>query len=261
MNIFSIIGLIISTFVFLVGLKLSSPNLAIFLDGPSAFIVLGGIFAATSVAFQLNKIGSLFKVFIFQFLSKSSVDIKKIIKNIMQICESHRSGESIEGLLTRAEDPFLKEAMQLIADGILDKDKSFIVLEQRALQMNHLRKQDAQKIRSLSKFPPAFGMMGTTIGMIVLLANLGTGAEAMKIIGPAMGVCLITTLYGVAIANLIIIPVSENLLAMTSVLELKNKIILEGIRHIMDKSNPVLVAEDLNSFLLPKDRLDWRSVT
>ena len=124
--------------------------------------------------------------------------------------------------------------------------------------MGVLRFEDTRKIKSLGKFPPAFGMMGTTIGMIVLLANLG-GEDAMKMIGPAMGVCLITTLYGVIIANLFVIPIGENLEVLSRESQIRNEIILEGIKHIMEKSNPILVAEDLNSFLLPKDRLDWKN--
>lgn len=260
MNIFSLIGLIISGAVLFVGLRLSSSDLKIFLDGPSLFIVLGGTFAATSVAFQLNKIGSLFKIFFSQFLKGKMVNHSAVIKDIMKICESYRSGESLESLVQKAQDPFLKEAMELIADGILETEKVIQILEQRAINMSALRSDDTKKIKSLGKFPPAFGMMGTTIGMIVLLANLG-GADAMKMIGPAMGVCLITTLYGVIIANLVIIPIGENLEEISKQMETKDEIILEGVKHIITKSNPILVAEELNSFLLPTERLDWKNAT
>lgn len=260
MNIFSLIGLIISGVVLFVGLRLSSSDLKIFFDGPSLFIVLGGTFAATSVAFQLNKIGGLFKIFFTQFLKGKMVDTSNVIKDIMKICESYRSGESLESLVPKAQDPFLKEAMELIADGILETEKVIQILEQRASKMSVLRSDDTKKIKSLGKFPPAFGMMGTTIGMIVLLANLG-GTDAMKMIGPAMGVCLITTLYGVIIANLVIIPIGENLEEISKQMDTKDEIILEGVKHIITKSNPILVAEELNSFLLPKDRLDWKNAT
>ena len=95
--------------------------------------------------------------------------------------------------------------------------------------------------------------------MIVLLSNLG-GADAAKTIGPAMAICLITTLYGVAVANLVIIPIAENLTANSKEIRLKNTIITEGIRLIMENKNTVLLAEELNSFLLPKDRINWKDV-
>lgn len=259
MNIFSIIGLILSGIILIAGLRMSSSNMSLFVDGPSLFIVLGGTFAATSVSFQLNKIGSLFKIFFKQFIGGKMINQALIIKEIMQICEAYRSGENFDSLQAKVKDEFLKEGLELISDGILEKEKIISVLAQRANQMNYLRSEDTRKIKTLGKFPPAFGMMGTTIGMIVLLANLG-GADAMKMIGPAMGVCLITTLYGVIMANLILIPIAENLDEIQRQFETKDTIILEGIKHIMEKSNPILVAEELNSFLTPKDRLDWKNL-
>lgn len=258
MNIISIIGLIIASIVLFIGLKLASDDMMLFFDGPSLFIVIGGTFAATSVAFQLNKIGNLFKIFFAQFLKNKSKKSANLIKNIMGICEAARNGEPYDSLVGKAEDYFLKEGIELIADGILEGPKVLEILEHRADQMAILRSEDTKKIKSLGKFPPAFGMMGTTIGMIVLLANLG-GEDAMKMIGPAMGVCLITTLYGVIIANLFVIPIGENLETSARETEIQNRIILEGVKHIMEKSNPILVAEDLNSFLLPKERLDWKN--
>lgn len=260
MNVLSLVGLALSSGVLYAGLRLASDDLGLFFDGPSLFIVMGGTFAATSVAFQLNKIGVLFKIFFAQFLKSKSNKSANLIKSIMGICEAARNGESFESLASKAEDHFLKEAIELIGDGILEREKILQILEQRADQMAILRSEDTRKIKSLGKFPPAFGMMGTTIGMIVLLANLG-GEDAMKMIGPAMGVCLITTLYGVIVANLFVIPIGENLEVTAREKEIQNRIILEGVKHILDKSNPILVAEDLNSFLLPKERLDWKSAS
>ena len=259
MNLFSLVGLILSGVILFAGLRLSSPDLALFFDGPSLFIVLGGTFAATSVAFQLNKMGGLFKIFFLHFLKGKMVDTPEVIKEIMKVCESYRSGESIENLANQASDPFLKEGIELISDGILEKEKVVEILHHRADQMSYLRSENTRKIKTLGKFPPAFGMMGTTIGMVVLLANLG-GADAMKMIGPAMGVCLITTLYGVIIANLMIIPVGENLEDKANETYLQKKIILEGFRLMLKKTSPIVLAERLNSFLLPGDRLDWKEV-
>lgn len=260
MNIFSLIGFIIAGAVLFTGLRLASDNINIFIDFPSMFIVLGGTFAATAICYQLDRITLLFKIFASHILGGRKQNYKKVIKNIAQISEMNRNGEAPEQLVSKADDHFLKEAVQLIADGFLEDEKVLKILEDRLENMNFKRFEDANKIKTLGRFPPAFGMMGTTIGMIVLLANLG-GEDAIKMIGPAMGVCLITTLYGVVVANLVVIPIGENLIESTKEVHLKNLIILEGVKHIMSKSNPVLLAEELNSFLLPKDRLDWKDLT
>ena len=211
------------------------------------------------VSFSLDRLSLLFKIFLAHFFGGHKINYASIIANVMNIGESYRNGQSIEQLTSKAEDPFLKEALELIGEGFLEDTHIIRILEDRMDNMHYQRSQDATKVRTLSQFPPAFGMMGTTIGMIVLLANLG-GEDAMKMIGPAMGVCLITTLYGTVVANLVIIPIGENLIESAKGTHRKNQIILEGVRHIIKKSNPVMVAEELNSFLLPKDRLNWRDV-
>lgn len=260
MNIFSIIGMLLATGVLFIGLKLSSDDLKIFVDEPSLFIVLGATFAATSIAFQLNKVGQLLKIVILKFIRGKGVDHTKVIRNIIKISEAYRAGDSLESLSSQAQDFYLKEGLELLADGVLDREQVFKILHKRYIQMNNLRSEDTKKIKTLGKYPPAFGMMGTTIGMIVLLANLG-GADAMKMIGPAMGVCLITTLYGVVLANLVVIPIGDNLDGMTKQVDVKNQIVLSGLKHIADKANPILIAEDLNSYLLPGDGMDWKALS
>jgi chemotaxis protein MotA len=82
----------------------------------------------------------------------------------------------------------------------------------------------------------------------------------MKKMGPAMGVCLITTLYGAVVSNMLFIPVSENLIETSKDSFVKNKMIIEGVNLLMDKSNPILIVEKLNSYLSPTERLDWKNV-
>jgi chemotaxis protein MotA len=252
----SALGLLLSLGVIFVGLRLSTPNLAMFIDGPSLFIVLGGTFAALSIAFSLNKMWILVKVFLNQFL-KSKVEVKQhVLQNIIEVAEALRSGESIEQVISKAEHPFLREGLELMGDGVLNKDEILHILSIRAEQISSLRKKDVNKVKTMGKYPPAFGMMGTTIGMIVLLANLG-GADAMKTIGPAMGVCLITTLYGVIIANLFVLPVADNLENLQNENNVVITIIFESFKHLLNKSNPILIMEELNSYLIPSERVEW----
>jgi chemotaxis protein MotA len=109
----------------------------------------------------------------------------------------------------------------------------------------------------MGKYPPAMGLMGAVMGMIALLASLGKpGAE--KGIGVAMSVALVATLYGIAMANLFVIPVGENLAVGAKQIKTKNLIIIEGVRLIAQRTNPIVLAEELNSFLLPGERIDWK---
>lgn len=259
MNIFSLLGFIIAMLVFGVGLRLASENMMMFVDYPSMFIVLGGTLAATAICFQLDRLYLIMKFFFSRIFFSKKTNFKNIIEEIIKVSEGYRKGEGVEGPMNDVKDFFFKEALGMINDGVLEPDYIVGLMDKRAdkLYMNHM--EEAKKIKTLGKFPPAFGMMGTTIGMIVLLANLG-GKDAMKMIGPAMGVCLITTLYGVVVANLLFIPAGENLVDQTKETYTKNKMIVEGIKLMLQKTNPIIVAEELNSFLQPKDRVDWKKI-
>lgn len=259
MNFYSIVGFIIATFVFIVGLRLSSEDLKIFIDYPSIFIVLGGTFAATAISFQLNRILTLFKVFFKRIIIGKKYNYSETITELIKLTDSYRKGESLHNIASSCADPFLKDCLEIAAEGIIEKEELFDTFMDRAEKAFYHHLEETKKIKSISKYPPAFGMMGTTIGMIVLLANLG-GEDALKMIGPAMGVCLITTLYGVAIANLLIVPVAENLSDNAREIFLKNQIIVDGVHMLLNKSNPILMTVKLNNYLTPTDRVDWKTL-
>jgi chemotaxis protein MotA len=102
--------------------------------------------------------------------------------------------------------------------------------------------------------------MGAVLGMIALLSGLGKpGAE--KSIGPSMSIALVATLYGIAFANLIVIPIGENLTETAKEHQRKNIIIVEGVKLVAAKTNPIVLAEELNSYLLPSERVDWKTIT
>jgi len=259
MKTVSLIGLVIAITVVFTGMRLTSDNMGVFFDLPSLFIVLGGTFAATAITFRIDKIAIIIKIFIGHITKQEDFEYSSIVAEIMKVSDGYRKGEPLENHIQKVKDPFFKEALELINDGVLENDHLLRILDDRVNNLNYLRQEDAQKIKTLGQFPPAFGMMGTTIGMIVLLANLG-GEDAIKKIGPAMGICLITTLYGVIIANLGFIPISENLIQLSKKNNLKNIIIVEGVRLLLDKVNPVILAEELNSYLAPSERLNWKEV-
>jgi chemotaxis protein MotA len=259
MNIFSVIGLIMALGVLMGGLRLASANLQIFWDIPSVFIVVGGTIAATAIAYQLDKILLLFKTFFKIVVLKNVPKNSDIIVEMIKIGDSYRKGSPLDGLAAKVKDAFLKESLVMVSDGILTPEHILKILDDRANNMDVARKEEAGQLKVVAKFAPAFGMMGTTIGMIVLLANLG-GEDALKMIGPAMGVCLITTLYGVVIANLALLPVAENLITHSKNLYLKDLIVIEGVKLIMSKQNPVILAEELNSFLTPEKRINWKDI-
>jgi chemotaxis protein MotA len=259
MNFYSIFGFIIATVVLYIGLRLSTDNMMAFYDVPSMFIVFGGTFASTAVCFQLNRFVVLFKIFLRRVVYGKKNLMPDAVKEVLLVADAFKKGDSLNEVKKKIQDPFLIEACNIIEDGIIQKNEILSIMEKRNENITYHSMEEANKIKTVSKFPPAFGMIGTTIGMIVLLGELG-GEDAMKKMGPAMGVCLITTLYGAVVSNMLFIPVSENLIETSKDSFVKNKMIIEGVNLLMDKSNPILIVEKLNSYLSPTERLDWKNV-
>lgn len=261
MNFAAISAILIGIGVLFYGLVLSSgEGIKMFYDFPSMFIVFGGVIAATFMAFQYKRTWFIIKTGASRILRSKGVDYRKVITEVIQSVDSYRKGGSIKEISEKVDDDFLREGLVLFSSGVMSAEQVLSIMEERNDNLFHLNSEDAGKMKTIGKYPPAFGMMGTTMGMIVLLANLDGSADAIKRVGPAMGVCLITTLYGTVVANLGFLPFADNMVEQSKEVYLKNRIIQEGLRNLFNKENPIIVAEKLNSFLQPHDRLDWKTV-
>jgi chemotaxis protein MotA len=119
----------------------------------------------------------------------------------------------------------------------------------------HLYQSEAKIFRTMSKFPPAFGLMGTTMGMIALLQSLGD-ANAKDMIGPSMAIALVATLYGLVLTNFVFIPIAENLTKQTQEDLIARSIVVEGVMLINADKPTRYVEEKAKSFLLPSQRKD-----
>lgn len=257
MNIYSLVGFLMAIGVLAGGIMLSTDKYHIFIDHIAFLLVLGGTFTATAISFQLDRLFTLFKFFVSRVLGSKRTNFQEIIKEMMKISEDYRQGESLETLAGRAKDHFLKDALTLASDNIVSEKELLEILQERCKNQHYHNMEDAGKVKSIGKYPPAFGLMGTSLGMVVLLSNLG-GTDALKTVGPAMGICLTATLYGIVLANLVIFPISEHLIDASKEVELKNRMVIEGMRLMLLKTSPIIIAERLNSFLQPSKRLDWK---
>lgn len=261
MNIWSIFG-----FLFIIGVTIGGivttitpKEYHLFKDLPAIFLVVGGTIGAAAITVQINRVGHLLKAFFLRMIKGKRKNYSQIIKEIMQISEAYRKGDSFDVLMKQANEPFLKEGLQLLQDNIIKGEELFDILEERTSNMYLHYSEESNRFKNLGKYPPAYGLMATVLGMIALLSNLG-GADAMKMVGPAMGMCLVATFMGIVLANVFILPIGDSMADNAKEVNLRNKIIVEGVRLISEKTNPVIVAEKLNSFLLPSDRLDWKQM-
>ncbi len=247
MDIGTLFGIIIG-FSLIIGAIILGGSYDVFLNIPGMMIVFGGTFAATCVNFPLQDIIKAFKAVYYVFARKrvSPNDVVNLMVKIAQISRQ-------EGLLAlekiKTENPILKKACQLIAD---NADKELITETLRfeiiSLKNRHNVVQDVFK--KMAGFAPAFGMIGTLIGLIQMLSTL----EDPSTIGPAMAVALLTTFYGAIMANLIFLPIAGKLKSRTLEEVLNLEIIFHGAKSILENNNPTFVYEKLSSFVAPGER-------
>ncbi len=229
-----------------------------FFDKQAIWIVLGGTIAAGSISFEVDRMLVLFKIFFRRVILRKRENFEALIKQLMELAELYRNNPAaFAARVNQSEDNFLKEALSAISDDILDHESLIRVLSARVETVYQRQSEDVINFKAVGKYPPAFGLLGTTLSMINLLSKLGDPGEQTHL-GPAMAVGLVATFYGLGLANLIFIPISESLADSTRRNRTKNQIIVEGTRLILLKTNPLILAEELNSYLLPGERVDWK---
>lgn len=248
MDIGSIIGLVLGT-LFIIGSIVTSGPLGAFYDVPSILVVIGGTFSALTIRYQLPVIFNSIKV-VLKVIFNQSPRSNETISQIISLAETARK-ESILALeKVEISDTFLKKGVQMAVDG---KDpetiQAVLNIELDSLQERHGSGRGV--LEGAAELAPAFGMIGTLIGLIVMLGNLDDPSS----IGPAMAVALITTFYGAILANFIFLPMAGKLKNRTNEEVVNRQIIISGVISILAGENPRVIREKLESFLPPSMRM------
>lgn len=251
MDIATLFG-IIAGFGLVVGAIFMGGNFADFVNLPGLMIVFGGTGAAILVTFPFEEVVQAVKGGL-QVFGARNVKNRDVVNTMVRVAEiSRREGlTALEHIKT--ENSLLKKACQLIADNAdhaLIRDT--VMIEIATMRRRH--NVSIAVFNRLGAFAPAFGMIGTLIGLVQMLTRLNDPAA----IGPAMAVAILTTFYGALMANLLFLPIAGKLKARTLQEEVHLFIIFEGAKSILENNNPRLVHEKLSSFLLPQERRSVR---
>lgn len=253
MDIASLAGLVVCIGMVIFGIAQGEEGMAgliSFLDAPSALITFGGSFAAVLTSNHLADFINGLKSFTI-CLKLPKANEAETIKKIIDLSNVARK----EGLLALEEaandldDPFLKKGILLIVDGT-DPELVRAIMETELTCMETRHKKNIKLWGDLASMGPAWGMIGTLIGLINMLKNLDDPSS----IGPNMSVALVTTLYGSMLANWICTPVAEKLGVNNSVEVAMEEVVIEGLLSIQAGENPRVIEEKLKSFLSPKQR-------
>jgi chemotaxis protein MotA len=225
-------------------------SLSGFIDMPSVAVVVGGTIGALLINFPLPKFLSMINLFKKTFLfSLEDPDI--VISKMVGYAERARR----EGMLALEEDSenetddFLRKGLRLAVDGtdpqLLEK-----ILETDVEQIENRHSEGAKILSTGGTFAPAFGMIGTLIGLVNMLSSLEDPTQ----IGAGMATALITTFYGAVLANAVFLPLAGKLETRSKEEMVIKNMVIEGIMAIQSGDSPRIVEEKLKSFLSPTER-------
>jgi chemotaxis protein MotA len=247
MDLATILGLISGTILIFTAVFLGGSALA-FIDIPSVLLVVGGTIAVTFIKFKMSDVINSIKVVMKAFLVKMS-DPEEIIREMVNFTRIAKK----EGLIALekevATDPFAAKALRYLSDGydegliedMLSKDIR-LTIQRHAIGQN--------VFKAMGDSAPAFGMIGTLIGLVQMLGAMDDPSS----IGPAMAVALLTTLYGALLANFLFLPLAEKLSLRSDQEKLNKSIIVEAAIGINRGVSPLVLEESLKIFLSPKQR-------
>lgn len=252
MDLASLLGIIICIVLVLFGMISSDGVKAIgyFLDPASALITFGGAFCATLTSVSLpNFIGGITSLGLI--FKPVNVNVSEMITKIIELSNVARKEGllSLEEAASNLDDPFMKKGILLIVDGT-DPELVRAILETELDSIDGRHKLRSGFWDTLGAMGPAWGMIGTLIGLVCMLQNMSDPSA----IGPKMAVALITTFYGSMLANWICTPASNKLQANNAIEMQAKGIMIEGLLSIQAGENPRVIEEKLKSFLAPKDR-------
>jgi chemotaxis protein MotA len=247
MDIATIIGVILATLLVL-GAIASGESPLMFVNASSFMIVLGGTMGATLVRNPLAAVLGTFGVVGKAFTGKLP-DPSGLIEQLVEMSKKARKESLLALEKVKIDYGFLAKGISLCVDG-LEPGQIRSVLEAEITHTAARHKRGQQILEGIGAAAPAFGMIGTLIGLVQMLASM----EDPSTIGPAMAVALLTTLYGALLANLAALPLADKLKVRSTEETLNMQVCLEGVLGIVQGEHPASIDEKLKAFISPKQR-------
>ena len=253
------LGLFAGVAIIFIGIVQSGGSLYWFFNVNSILIVLGGTFAATMVNLPLKALKNLPKIVQNVFRADND-DYNAVIEEIVQKAQKAKKDGllSLEADLPKMRDGFFKNGIELaINERESSRLRTFLNLELNNISSRHIAGQEL--FLYMASYAPAFGMLGTVLGLIVMMNNFSSGndgmdasydvAERFAELLAGMGLALITTFYGVFFANMIFLPIGGKLKRLSENEMMLKSIVVEGIISIHSREHPILIKEKLMTFI------------
>jgi len=266
MNLGTIIGLVLGIGLLGYAALLAAGDMGLgkLWDTVSMLVVLGGAISATAIAFKFDEVLSILKSF-SRIFSDDPFTLKDIVMDAINLAGEARKGpqdlaKALEGVPETM--PFrvkmLGQGAQFIADG-MKKDDIIKILETQEEYRAIRYGQRVNVMKTMGVYTPAFGMIGTLIGLVFMLAGMAVppppGVDPAAALGASMAVALITTLYGALFANFFFLPFADKLNGINQAQKVESELCIAAVSLLADKAHPLTVRDNLNAFLDRPDRI------
>jgi len=253
MSFTTLVGLLAAFGLFIGSVMMSTDNFFIFLSLSSLTMVVGGTFAATFISYEPRYVMLSLKL-IWRILFSPKVgrnvlksEVGRIIRWAYTVQKSGPPALESEAQKAVRGDKFLKFGVEMVISGYTGEEVREIL--SNAIESSFGRNTvQVDILRNMAGSAPAFGMIGTLVGLIIMLDNLGGDPSAL---GAGLAVALLTTLYGVMFARIIFMPAATKVQQREEIVRFRNYLIAEGLSLLADKKNPRYIADRMNSFLDP----------
>ncbi|MDR2350902.1 MAG: MotA/TolQ/ExbB proton channel family protein [Deltaproteobacteria bacterium] len=244
MDIATVIGIFSSVSLLVISINMGV-GLGAFLDLPSLLIVVGGTACATMINYPLRDCLNTFSVLRNAFVTKTASMADIIMSFISFSAKARKEGLlSLETDISDVGDVFLQKGLQLTVDG-LEPQAIVEILETEISFQESRHRLGADIFQAMGSFAPAFGMLGTLIGLISMLQQMDDPSS----IGPAMSVALVTTFYGALLANVVFVPIAGKLRARSKAETMVKELIVQGILALCRGDNPRIIEQKLHAFI------------
>jgi len=246
MNVSTLFGVLVSLTLLIIVVAFTAEDASIFFNGPGFAIVVFGTLAATLTSYPIWELLRVSRMVAIVFQKEEKVWDKQV-NEIIRISELNKTGtiREIEDVIDTIRNPFFKTGIQLVIDGT-KTDDLINLMEWRIARLQAKEQADSQIFHTMSHYAPAFGMLGTLVGLVNMFYSVGI--NDLSLVGHYMAVALMTTLYGILLANLIFKPIALKLERRTERRVILMNMILEGVLMVKEKRSPSFLRQALLSF-------------
>jgi chemotaxis protein MotA len=252
MDIATLIGIIFGLGAIIGSILLMTPDMGMFVSGSSFGIVFGGMLASVAVAFPMKDVLQLGAAMGAVFKGGRDT-LGGLVDEAVEAAEAGRKGTAdLEKHSDSIGSFFFKDGVQMVIDGYSLEEITEILntrIDYRELREN----TQAGLFKSMGVMAPAWGMVGTLIGLVVMLSGFGGEGGGTDTLGSGMSAALITTMYGAIFANLFFLPMADKIKTRITSSSTEQNLQMEAARLIHQKKHPIIVREKLNSFIPPKE--------